>query len=399
MANSFSADVALIGRIGAVPTMLRVLCDTTGMRFAAVARVSDTHWTACAVEDRLGFGLGPGGQLELSTTLCDEIRGNHRTIVIDHASADPLYCDHHTPRLYSFESYISVPLFYPDGRLFGTLCAFDPKPANLRQGTAVPVVESFAQLLSSLMETQERQQRTEQALLLEQDAAELREQFIAVLGHDLRNPLFAMSAGAELLLRRGPDERTRAVLQHIVTAGQRASKLVADVLDFARGRLGGGITVTLAPCPDLSVTLRHVVEEIQSVHPHRTLQLVMGDIDGAVCDRERVAQLLSNLVSNAVLHGAKDSPVHVRAERRDGGLVISVHNLGPAIAGPMLLQLFQPFYRRGQNQTGSGLGLGLYIAQKIAVAHGGRIEVSSSDNAGTRFSFYLPQAPAVPSLA
>lgn len=395
MAN-FSADLALIGRIEAVPNMLKVLCDSTGLRFAAVARVTDTHWTACAVEDRLGFGLGPGGQLALKTTLCDEIRDSHRTIVIDHASVDPLYCNHHTPRLYAFESYISVPLFYPDGRLFGTLCAFDPEPAQLRNSASVAVVESFAQLLSSLMEAQERHQLTERALLLERDAAELRDQFIAVLGHDLRNPLFAMTAGAELLLRRGQDARTTSVLGHIVTSGQRASKLVADVLDFARGRLGGGITVKLAPCPDLSGSLRHVVDEIQAVHPDRPMQLALGDIDGAVCDRERIAQLVSNLVSNAVIHGAKDTPVKVSAQRSANGLVITVHNQGPVIEGPLLLQLFQPFCRRGQDRAGSGLGLGLYIAQQIAIAHGGHLAVASSAEAGTLFSFYLPQEVSQP---
>jgi signal transduction histidine kinase len=395
MAN-FSADLALIGRIEAVPNMLKVLCDSTGLRFAAVARVTDTHWTACAVEDRLGFGLGPGGQLPLKTTLCDEIRDSHRTIVIDQASTDPMYCDHHTPRLYAFESYISVPLFYPDGTLFGTLCAFDPEPVQLRQSSSVAVVESFAQLLSSMMEAQERHQLTERALLRERDAAELRDQFIAVLGHDLRNPLFAMTAGAELLLRRGQDPRTTSVLGHIVTSGQRASKLVADVLDFARGRLGGGITVNLAPCLDLSNSLRHVVEEIQGVHPDRLLQLEMGDIDGVICDRERVAQLVSNLVSNAVIHGAKDTPVKVIAERNAEGLVISVHNQGPVIEGHLLLQLFQPFRRQGQDRTGSGLGLGLYIAQQIALAHGGHLAVTSGVEAGTVFSFYLPQLPPLP---
>lgn len=396
MAHSFSEDVALIGRIEAVPNLLKVLCDSIGLRFAAVARVTDTQWTACAVEDRLGTGPQVSGQLPLHTTLCDEVRDTHRTIIIDHASTDPLYCDHHTPRLYAFESYIAVPLFFPDGRLFGTLCAFDPLPRPLKDGPAVAVAESFARLLSSLMEAQDRQQHTEQALLMEQDAAELREQFIAVLGHDLRNPLFAMSAGAELLLRRGQDERTTAVLRNILTAGERASKLVADVLDFARGRLGGGINVNLAPCLDLSSTLRHVVGELQSIHPERHVALTMGDIDGVTCDPQRIAQLVSNLASNALTHGDKAGTVTVSAQRGEAGLTISVHNPGPVIEGLTLLKLFQPF-RRGRTHSsgGSGLGLGLYIAQQIAVAHGGRLEVTSTAQDGTLFSFYLPE-PVTP---
>jgi signal transduction histidine kinase len=389
MANNLSDDVALIRRIQAVPAMLRVVCETTGLRFAAVARVTDTHWMACAVDDRLGFGLGPGDELALHTTLCDELRDSHQAIIIDHASVDPVFCNHHTPRLYRFESYISVPMFFPDGRLFGTICAFDPLPAQLRGSTAPAMVESFARLLTVMIETELQQQRTE-AALLEQQAAELRDQFIAVLGHDLRNPLFAITAGTELLLRRAPDDRSRSIIEHIRASGQRASHLVADVLDFARGRLGGGLTVKLTPCPDLSAALHQVVTEIQGIYPARDVHAAIDDVDGVYCDRERVAQLVSNLLSNAMLHGAQDQPVTLTARRTDEHLLISVHNHGPEIDAAVLAQLFQPFQRRHGDRPGNGLGLGLYIAHQIALAHGGDLQVTSTTGDGTRFVFLMP---------
>jgi len=389
MASHLNDDVTLISRIQAVPAMLRVVCETTGLRFAAVARVTDTHWMACAVDDRLGFGLAPGGELALHTTLCDELRDSHKPIVIDHASEDPGFCDHPTPQLYRFESYISVPMFFPDGRLFGTICAFDPLPTPLRHSTAPAMVESFARLLSVMIETELAQQRTEAALLREQEAAELRDQFIAVLGHDLRNPLFAISAGAELLLRRTLEDRSRTVVEHIRASGERASRLVADVLDFARGRLGGGLTLKVALCPDLSQALQQVVKEIEGIYPNREVQAVLGNLEGVHCDRERVTQLVSNLLSNAILHGAQDQPVTLTAERTPGHLLISVHNYGPAIEDAVLAQLFQPFQRRRNERPGNGLGLGLYIAHHIAVAHGGELQVASTD-AGTRFVFSLP---------
>lgn len=389
MASHLNDDVALISRIQAVPAMLRVVCETTGLRFAAVARVTDTHWMACAVDDRLGFGLAPGDELALHTTLCDELRDSHKPIVIDHASEDPGFCDHPTPQLYRFESYISVPMFFPDGRLFGTICAFDPQPIPLRDSTAPAMVESFARLLSVMIETELAQQRTEAALLREQEAAELRDQFIAVLGHDLRNPLFAISAGAELLLRRTLEDRSRTVVEHIRASGERASRLVADVLDFARGRLGGGLTLKVALCSDLSQALQQVVKEIEGIYPNREVQAVLGNLEGVHCDRERVTQLVSNLLSNAILHGAQDQPVTLTAERTPGHLLISVHNYGPAIEDAVLAQLFQPFQRRRNERPGNGLGLGLYIAHHIAVAHGGELQVASTD-AGTRFVFSLP---------
>ena len=393
MGNSLAADMATIGRINAVPAILQVICETTGMRFAAVARVTDSTWTACAVLDNLSFGLQVGGELDLATTLCHEIRSSHRTVVIDKASVDEQYCNHHTPRLYKFESYISVPVFRTDGTFFGTICALDPHPADLKQSPIQPMMESFARVLAIQMETEESHQLTELALSEAREVGDLREQFIAVLGHDLRNPLFAISAGAELLLRKAPDEKSRGIIQHILTAGRRAARLVDDVLDFARGRLGDGITLNLKLCTDLGDAFAHVVNEIQRVHPTRQINLRVGNVQGIHCDRERVTQLLSNLVANAIHHGAEDGPVEVSADTYDDMFVLGVHNQGAPIDPAIKAQLFQPFSRRAGGSPQSGLGLGLYIANQIALAHGGHMEVLSSREAGTLFTLRLPLQP------
>ncbi|MCP3751389.1 ATP-binding protein [Pseudomonas sp. SBB6] len=390
MSTAVTSDIATISRINAVPAILQVICETTGMRFAAVARVTDSSWTACAVLDSLGFGLKVGGELDLITTLCHEIRASHQTIVIDKASEDEQYCNHHTPRIYKFESYISVPVFRTDGSFFGTICALDPLPTELKGSAIQPMMESFARLLSIQIESEENVQQTEQALEEERAIAELREQFIAVLGHDLRNPLFAITAGAELLSQRLQDEKSRAIAQHILTCGRRANQLVRDVLDFARGRLGNGIMINVQPCPDLAEALSHVASELQRVHPERLIHLNIGDLGNMHCDRERVAQLLSNLIANALTHGAADSPVNVMADIRDRVFVLGVHNQGEPIAPQVMAQLFQPFSRPRDDAPQPGLGLGLYIANQIALAHGGRMEVVSSAEAGTLFTFCLP---------
>jgi len=390
MTDAINADIATIGRINAVPAILQVICETTGMRFAAVARVTENNWTACAVLDTLGFGLKVGGELDVATTLCHEIRSTHQTIVIDKASEDERYCRHHTPLLYRFESYISVPVFRTDGRFFGTICALDPAPASLRGSAIQPMMESFARLLAIQIESEESAQRTERALREERAMAEVREQFIAVLGHDLRNPLFAITAGAELLAQRLDDEKNRAIARHIHTCGQRASQLVRDVLDFARGRLGSGIPLNLQPCPDLGEGLRHVASELQHAHPQRQIVLDIGDIGGLRCDRERVTQLLSNLIANALTHGAPEGPVTVKAAIADGEFVLSVHNGGQPIATQTLGQLFEPFTQPLSDTPQQGLGLGLYIANQIALSHGGRMQVISDVQRGTLFSFHLP---------
>src|SRR3712207_5707863 len=125
-------DVAAIARIDAVPTILEVACRATGMGFAAVARVTEDRWVACAVRDGIRFGLKPGGELELGTTICSEIRASGRPVVIDHVAEDQAFCGHPTPARYGFQSYISVPILRPrGGAFFGTLCALDPRPARL----------------------------------------------------------------------------------------------------------------------------------------------------------------------------------------------------------------------------------------------------------------------------
>jgi K+-sensing histidine kinase KdpD len=389
MGQTAAADIATIGRISAVPAILQVIRELTGLRFCAVARVTENSWTACAVLDQLNFGLQVGGELDLVTTLCHEIRQAHQSVVIDKASEDPLYHNHHTPRIYQFESYISVPIFRTDGRFFGTICALDPNPAPLKSSTIQSTMESFARMLALQIEAEENQQHTEAALKQERETSQLREQFIAVLGHDLRNPLFAISAGAEMLLRKLPEPANQQRARHILTSAQRATRLVDDVLDFARGSFGSGIPVNIEPCADLDAVLGHVISEVQSVHPDRVITSSIGDLHNVACDRERVAQLLSNLVANAVAHGDPQGPVEVDAQINEGHFILSVKNQG-LIAEDALAYLFRPYSRPASDTPQTGLGLGLYIASQIAQSHGGKLDVVSTAQQGTTFTFSLP---------
>ncbi|MFJ5257352.1 ATP-binding protein [Pseudomonas sp. NPDC088414] len=389
MGQTAAADIATIGRISAVPAILQVIRELTGLRFAAVARVTEDSWTTCAVLDQLEFGLQVGDELDLVTTLCHEIRQSHVSVVIDKASEDPLYCEHHTPRMYHFESYISVPVFRTDGRFFGTICALDPVPAQLKSSSIQSTMESFARMLALQIEAEENAQLTETALLQERETAELREQFIAVLGHDLRNPLFAISAGTEMLLRKHPDPAIEVRLRNILGSAQRATRLVDDVLDFARGRLGNGIPVAIQPCADLTDAVQQVVTEIRNVHPQRTIHACIGDLQGVACDRGRIAQLLSNLLANAVTHGDPEGDIEVIAQVEHGALMLAVKNQGH-IGEAILPHLFQPYSRPIGSTPQAGLGLGLYIASQIAKSHGGRLHVESTAESGTLFTFSLP---------
>jgi GAF domain-containing protein len=202
MANDFLADIAAIGRIPAVPTILDVVCRTTGMGFAAVARVTEEKWIACSVRDDIAFGLQPGGELRIETTICDEIREHREPVVINNVAESEVYCGHQTPAMYGFQSYISVPILLPDGAFFGTLCAIDPKPHLLKTPEVTGMFKLFAELIAFHLDANTRLATSAATLFREREESGLREQFIAVLGHDLRNPLMAISAGATLMARR-----------------------------------------------------------------------------------------------------------------------------------------------------------------------------------------------------
>lgn len=153
---AFQADLSAVAGIAAVPTILDVVCQTTGMGFAAIARVTEDRWIACSVKDTIGFGLEPGGELQVATTICDAIRDSGTAVVIDEVAIDPTYRSHPTPALYGFQSYISMPIRLPDGSFFGTLCAIDPKPAQVSRPSVVGMFRMFADLIGFHLDAHRR---------------------------------------------------------------------------------------------------------------------------------------------------------------------------------------------------------------------------------------------------
>ena len=154
--NCIVDDVAAIERIDAVPRILEVVCRTTGMGFSAVARVTEDRWIACAVRDEIAFGLTPGGELPVESTICDEIRASGQLVVIDSVNDDPVFCRHRTPQMYGFQSYISVPITLRNGYFFGTLCAIDPRPARVSTPQIVHMFTLFAELIAFHLDARDR---------------------------------------------------------------------------------------------------------------------------------------------------------------------------------------------------------------------------------------------------
>ncbi|HLK89145.1 MAG TPA: sensor histidine kinase [Polyangia bacterium] len=221
-----------------------------------------------------------------------------------------------------------------------------------------------------------------------------RDQFLAVLGHDLRNPLHAVALSAASLARpKESSERQAVAVRRILNASERMSRMVSDLLDLTRTRLGNGIPVVKRPT-SLEAACNQVVDELQAAHPGRRVILdYRGDLSGT-WDRDRLAQIISNLVANALQHGNAAEPVTVRAVSNGSAAILTVHNHGKPIPPASLKRLFEPMVRLSDGQDfgqSASLGMGLFIVRELVKAHGGTVAVTSTPEDGTTFRVTLPR--------
>jgi signal transduction histidine kinase len=222
----------------------------------------------------------------------------------------------------------------------------------------------------------------------ERKVSELREQFIAVLGHDLRNPVAAIDSGIQLLLGTPQTEKGQRIITMMQGSITRMRGLIDNVVDFARARLGDGLVLNIGAETPVQPVLEQVISELRSIEPDRSIEADILITKPVPLDNERIAQLLSNLLGNALTHGATNAPVRIHATTQNGMFELSVANKGVPIPPALLDKLFHPFFRGDQSKQ-QGLGLGLYIASEIARAHGGTLE-ATSDAEETRFTFRMP---------
>jgi signal transduction histidine kinase len=219
--------------------------------------------------------------------------------------------------------------------------------------------------------------------------AEFREKFIGILGHDLRNPLGSVVMAAGLLLQRGNlNDQDSETVARIIRSSQRMTRMISQLLDFTRARLGGGLPIEPAPT-DLREICRNVVEEFE-----KTIQLeVEGDLTGT-WDQDRLAEVLSNLAGNAIEYAAPGTVVIVKAHADGAEVVVEISNQGVPIPADVLPFIFAPFRRAKQREKSAtgNLGLGLYIAHQIVLSHGGTLDAHSADGT-TTFVMRLPRSP------
>jgi PAS domain S-box-containing protein len=363
----FDAALEAITRALGTGRAAILLCDSSGrMRFEAWRGLSEAYRQAVEGHSPWRADAGCPQAVLVRDTQTDDALAAYR----------PLFEREHIRALGFF------PLTSGD-RLLGKFMVFHDEPRTF-DPHEVDMARAIADHVASAVGRFSAMGELEQAV-------RFNEMFTGVLGHDLRNPLSAIMMAAQVALIRAENETLVKPLSRIMSSGERMARMIEQLLDFTRLRVGTGIPVEREPF-DLVTLVRQAMEELDDTHPQWTLRLEhVGETMGA-WDADRLSQVFSNLVANALQHGSVEHGVSVHVDgRAEDRVLVEISNVG-VVPAPLLAKLFEPMTGGQRRRDGSrGLGLGLYITREIVRAHGGDIEVRSSESTGTTMSVTLPR--------
>lgn len=433
--ENFKQDIRNIEKIAIIPNLLNVICQTTGMGFAAVARVTEDRWITCASEDHLEFGLKPGDELQVKTTICDSIRNDRKAVVIDNVSEDPDYHDHHTPAMYNLQSYISMPITRKDGSFFGTLCAIDPKPNSLKEFKVREMFNLFAELISfhleaveqaeadktlldkknSLLKEKEVEKKeaekilsdTEKKLIeknisLEKMNTEL-EAFNYISSHDLQEPLRKIQFFTDIIQREEENklsEKAQTAFHKIRSSAFRMQNLINDLLTYSKTKFDE----RKFELKDLNIITNEVFGDLSEEIENQNIQLDLQDLGKLSIIEFQFRQLLYNLISNSlkfaspdrqlvvklsseIIVGSKSEHEKLSSNRKYKKITIADNGIGfDQTYSDKIFGLFQSLHTKTLKST----GIGLTIVKKIVENHNGFIKAEGILNQGAKFEIFIP---------
>ncbi|MES2485508.1 MAG: ATP-binding protein [Bacteroidota bacterium] len=424
----FQKDIEDIQQIPGIQAMLDVICTTTGMGFSAVARVTDDRWITCSARDDVGFGLKPGDELQVKTTICNEIRDRQQAVVIDNVSLDPLYHDHHTPAMYGLQSYISLPIVRKNGSFFGTLCAIDPHPRELKSNKIIEMFTLFCSLISFHLDAIDTHEAAAEKLLtdrvfietLEKQVAEKTQElkdknkalktmnheleaFAYISSHDLQEPLRKIQTIASIIAEKEKDnlsESGKDYFKRMQSAAQRMQNLIKDLLTYSRT----AISDKKFKDTSLDELLQDVKADLKEELQDTNIIIEANNLCNMPVIPFQFRQLLYNMVSNSIKFARPDVPAHIvidcktaqNTEFKDVALPpgmftkITIKDNGIGFDPSHSDRIFNLFQRLHDREKIQGTGIGLAIVKKIVENHNGYIIATGMPNEGAVFDIYIP---------
>lgn len=427
--ENFEQDIQDIAQIPIVKTILDVVCQTTGMGFSAIARVTEDRWITCSARDDINFGMVPGSELEIKTTICNEIRESQKAVIIDHVAESAEFRNHHTPAMYGFQSYISMPIFRKDGSFFGTLCAIDPQPNVLNTPTIIGMFNLFVDLISFHLNSIEQARATEKKLQQEtafkdilekevqQRTLELKEYnnslekmnkdlqaFAYISSHDLQEPLRKIQTIATIIAETEVDklsDKGKDYFERMKNAAERMQMLINDLLAYSRT----SIAERNFEKTDLQIILDDVKEDLEDQLKGHDGSIVATELCAVDVIPFQFRQLLYNLLSNAIKfrnpertllisiicqikEGKKFDNERLDAEKKYCHISITDNGMGfdPKFSD----HIFELFKRLNDKSEYNGTGIGLAIVKRIVENHNGFITAKGEVNKGASFDIYIP---------
>lgn len=437
--ETYQKDVLDIGKIPIIADLLNVICQTTGMGFAAIARVTEDRWITCSVLDHLNFGLKPSDELQIETTICNEVRQMNRSVVIDHVSEDPEFRNHHTPAMYGFESYISVPIIRKNGDFFGTICALDPKPNTVNTPNILRMFNLFSELISFHLQALEEISASESKLFKERELYRKNEEnhklftenlekkvsertselqannqklekmnselqsFAYISSHDLQEPLRKIQTFSSLIEEREAmhlSDGGKTYIKRIKNAAERMQALINDLFAYTQTDNSERKFIHA----DLSEIIAEVTGDLEEDLQAKNGTIITGQLCSAHIIAFQFRQLLFNLISNSIKFAHPEKPLEIRitCEIKDGdanNALLSSHlkychiriaDNGIGFEQKYSDKIFQLLQRLHSRTEFDGTGIGLAIVKKIVENHHGTITANAIPGDGATFDIYLP---------
>lgn len=405
--DSLSRDIENVKQIPIVSTMLEVVCRTTGMGFAAIARVTQDKWIACSVRDEILFGLEPGGELPIETTICNEIRDAQQAVIIDDVTTDVMYANHHTPKIYGFKSYISVPIFLKNGEFFGTLCAIDPNPAKLNNAKTIGMFKLFTDLISFHLHSIDLIEKSNEAVLDMNrqltESLDQNRQYQHISSHNLQEPLRKIRMFSSLLIDAAEihdTEKAKNLALKINVSAQKFSMMIKDLSDFSE------LTDTSFEPVDVNKIISDVCAQLNPEMEAKNAQINVSKIPIIQAVPFQMEQLFYHLIHNGIKFSKKDDTPVINLEakmlsreeaaklvptaRGSEFVEIVMEDNGIGIEKSQLENIFDMFSQLPYDKTPKGRGIGLSYCRKIIRNHNGSIIAQSESGIGTRFRIILP---------